>query len=144
MNTRLDKVIRSAGFGARKVYSLVLSDAALYIIHTGSIGALKHYRLDEATQRVVADASNDRSVAQIQSNETQIDLMLLDQLVGGDNYRVRLAAIEDVSVRSGKQPEMIVKVTGSDHRFTFPFTPIDQVLTLRAALLRQNDQVSSR
>ncbi len=144
MNTRIDKVIRHTGFSASKVYSLVLSAEALYIIHTGSIGALKHYRFDAATQRVVADASNDRLVAEIQSNETQIDLAPLDQLIGGDNYRVRLAALEDVSVRSGQPPEMIVKVTGSDHRFTFPFTSIDQVLALRAALLRQDDQVSSR
>ncbi|HZY46128.1 MAG TPA: hypothetical protein VFF70_15425 [Anaerolineae bacterium] len=144
MNLRLDKVIRNTGFSVRKVYSLVLSHEALYIIHTGSIGALKHYHFDTATQRVVADASNDRSVAEIQSNETQIDLTLLDQLVGGNNYRVHLVAIEDVSVRSGQLPEMIVKVTGSDHRLIFPFTPIDQVLTLRAALLRQDDQVASR
>lgn len=137
MNIRFDKVIRSTGFGSRKVYSLIVGDEVLVLIRTGSVGALKLYRLDEATRRVIAEVPAARSVAEIESNEAKIDSTPLDQLIGGDNYSVRLAAIEDAIVRSGQPPAMIVKVTGSDHRFTFPFASTDEVQTLRNALLRQ-------
>ena len=99
ISLRLDKVIRLMGLGSRKVYSLIVSDGGLYIIRTGAVSALKNYRVDETTQRIVTDAQTDRSVAEIQSNEAKIGATPLDQLVGGDNYFVRLAAIEDVIVR---------------------------------------------
>ena len=135
MNTRIDKVIRSMGFGFQKVYSLVLSDTGLYIIYTGQVGALKHYRVDETSNQVVTAASMDRSVNQLQANEARLDSTPLDDLLSErDNYLVRLEAIEAVVVKSTPRPQMIVKVTGSDHRFIFPFAPLDQVQTLQRAL----------
>ena len=94
MNLRIDKVVRFASFGARRVYSLVLTDECLYLIRTGSFGALKHYRVDSASRQLIADRPDDRSVKEIQTNEARIDSMPLDQLIGGDNYVVRLGAIE--------------------------------------------------
>ena len=51
-----------------------------------------------------------------------------------DNYRVRLDAIEDVAIKAGKSPEMLIKVTGSDHYLVFPFATFDAVQTLQRAL----------
>ncbi|HET7376309.1 MAG TPA: hypothetical protein VFK30_06350 [Anaerolineae bacterium] len=138
MNLRIDKVVRFASFGTRWVYSLVLTDECLYLIRTGSFGALKHYRVDSASRQLIADRPDDRLVKEIQANEARIDSMPLDQLLGGDNYVVRLGAIEDVAIQTGTSPIMILKLTGSDHRFMFPFAPIEQVQSLRSALLRSN------
>ena len=135
MNLRIDKVIRSVGPGFRKVYSLVLTDAGLYILHTGEVRALKHYRLDAALNQVIADHAADRSVMQLQANEARIDSMPLDELVNeSGSYLVRLDAIEAVEIRAGQAPALIVHVTGSDHHLAFPLTPLDQVETLRRAL----------
>lgn len=138
MNLRIDKVVRFASFGARRVYSLVLTDDCLYLIRTGSFGALKHYRVDSASRLLIADRPDDRSVKEIQANEARIDSMALDQLIGGGSYVVRLGAIEGVAIQTGTSPIMILKLTGSDHRFMFPFAPIEQVQTLRSALLRSD------
>ena len=135
MNLRIDKVIRSVGLGFRKVYSLVLTDAGLYILHTGGVMALRHYRLDAALNQVVVDHAADRSVKQLQANEARIDSTPLDDLVNeSGNYLVRLDAIEEVEIRAGQSPALIVHVTGSDHHLMFPLTPLDQIETLQRAL----------
>jgi hypothetical protein len=138
MNLRIDKVVRFAGFGVRRVYSLIVSAENLYLIRTGNFKALKYYRVDPQTQQAITDRSADRSITEIQSNEAKNDLVPLDQLIGGDNYQLRLSAIEDVKLQAGTSPILILKLTGSDHRLMFPFTPIEQVQTLRRALLGQD------
>ena len=135
MKLRIDKVIRSVGLGFRKVYSLVLTDAGLYILHTGELRALKHYRLDTALNQLVADRVADRFVKQLQAQEARIDSTPLDDLVNeSGSYLVRLDAIEEIEFRAGRSPALIVHVTGSDHHLVFPFAPLDQVETLRRAL----------
>ena len=137
MNLRIDKVVRFTGFGVRRIYSLILSDESLYLIRTGNFGALKHYRIDNLTRQVITDRPDERSIKEIQANEAAIDSTPLDQLIGGDNYLIRLTAIEDVTIQEGTAPILILKLTGSDHRLLFPFTPIEQVQTLRRTLLGQ-------
>jgi hypothetical protein len=135
MNLRIDKVIRSVGLGFRKVCSLVLTDAGLYILYTGGVRALKHYRLDAALNQVIADHATDRSVKQLQANEARIDSTPLDELVNeSGNYLVRLDAIEEVEIRAGQLPTLIVHVTGSDHHLAFPLTPLDQIEMLQRTL----------
>jgi hypothetical protein len=142
MNLRFDKVIRSVGFGLRKVYSLVLNDEALYLIKTGSVGALKQFRWDVDARRVVTGSPTDRGVKELLANEAAIDTMPIDvlQQVDHDHYRVRLDAIEDVAIKQGKSPEMLIKVTGSDHYLTFPFASFDDVQTLQRALSKWNSK----
>ena len=135
MKLRIDKVIRSVGLGFRKVYSLVLTDAGLYILHTGELRALKHYRLDTALNQLVADRVADRFVKQLQAQEARIDSTPLDDLVNeSGSYLVRLDAIEEIELRAGRSPALMVHVTGSDHHLVFPFTPLEQVETLQRAL----------
>jgi hypothetical protein len=135
MNLRIDKVIRSVGLGFRQVYSLVLTDVELYILHTGGVRALKHYRLDATLNQIVVDHAADRSVKQLQANEARIDSTPLGDLVNeSGNYLVRLDAIEEAEIRAGQSPALIVHVTGSDHHLVFPFTPLDQIETLQRAL----------
>jgi hypothetical protein len=140
MNLRFDKVIRSVGFGLRKVYSLVLNDDALYLIKTGSVGALKHFQLNADQQVVVGAAAGgpitDRGVKALLANEAAIDTTPIEALqqTDHDHYRIRLEAIEDVAIRQGKSPEMLIKLTGSDHFLVFPFATFDDVQTLQRAL----------
>ncbi|HZY41801.1 MAG TPA: hypothetical protein VFF59_07350, partial [Anaerolineae bacterium] len=117
MNLRFDKVIRSVGFGFRKVYSLVLADDGLYLIKTGHVNALKQFQLDVDTRRAVTGNPADRGVKELLHNEARLDTTPIDTVLDSDreNYRVRLDAIEDVAIKAGKSPEMLIKVTGSDH-----------------------------
>jgi hypothetical protein len=137
MNLRIDKIVRFTGFGVRRVYSLILSDENLYLVRTGNFGALKNYRVDHLTRQVTTDRPEDKSIKEIQANEARIDSTPIDQLIGGDNYLIRLNAIEEVKIQEGTAPILILKLTGSDHRLMFPFTPIEQVHTLRRTLLGQ-------
>ncbi len=122
MALRFDKVIRVVALGVRRVYSLVLTDDGLYLIQTGTSGALKHYRRDEQGQ-VVATRSADRSIQAVQARESQIDPATLDEWVKlKGNYFIRLEAIEDVELKPGKrEPELWIGVTGSEHHLFFPF-----------------------
>ena len=139
MKIRIDKVIRRMGLGFRKVYSLVLTDRALYIIQTGSAGTLKHYWFDERLNRAVTEQLDRRDVKQLETQEARLDSIPLDELAHeSNNFLVRLEAIEDVLVRPTRWPEMIVKVTGSDHRFVFPLLPLDQVQAFANALNKWN------
>ena len=126
MNLRFDKVIRSVGFGFRKVYSLVLNDDALYLIKTGSVGALKHFQLNADRQPAVVGSIADRGVKEILASEAAIDTTSIDTLQQSDrdHYRIRLEAIEDVSIKPGKSPSMLIKLTGSDHFLVFPFADV--------------------
>jgi precorrin-6B methylase 2 len=134
MNLRFDKVIRSVGFGFRKVYSLVLSDEGLYLVRTGSVRTLKYYRMD-ANRQIVALNENDRGVKEIQKNEGRIDSTPLDDLVKeSDSFVVRLEAIEEVKIKAGRSPEMLIEVTGSDHYLVFPYASLEEVETLQRAL----------
>ena len=135
MNLRFDKVIRSVSLGRRKVYSLVLNDDGLYLIRTGGVGALKHYRLDAALNQITTDNANHRGVKELQQNESRIDAApLADLLKESDNYLVRLEAIEDVRIKAGQSPEMLIELTGSDHYLVFPFASLEEVQTLQRAL----------
>lgn len=136
MNLRFDKVIRSVGFGLRKVYSLVLNDDALYLIKTGSVGALKHFQLNTDQQVAVIGPRTDRGVNEILANEAALDTTPIDVLqpTDHDHYRIWLEAIEDVAIKQGKSPEMLIKLTGSDHYLVFPFATFDDVQTLQRAL----------
>jgi hypothetical protein len=140
MNLRFDKVIRSVGFGFRKVYSLVLNDDALYLIKTGSVGALKRFQLNADQQPIVNGPIADRGVKEILANEAAIDTTPIDALqqLDREHYRVRLEAIEDVAIKPGKSPEMLIKLTGSDHYLVFPFATFDDVQTLQRALNKWN------
>jgi hypothetical protein len=140
MNLRFDKVIRSVGFGFRKVYSLVLADDGLYLIKTGHVNALKQFQLDVDTRRAVTGNPADRGVKELLDNEARLDTTPIDTVLDSDreNYRVRLDAIEDVAIKAGKSPEMLIKVTGSDHYLTFPFATFDEVQTLQRALNKWN------
>lgn len=135
MLLRFDKVVRAVPLSARRVYSLVLTDAGLYLIQTGHAGALKHYRRDEQGRAVTAHTA-DRGVQDLQARESQIDVNNLDKWAGiKDNYFIRLEAIEDVELRPGKsQPDMWIGVTGSEHHLFFPFATDDEVQTLQRAL----------
>ncbi len=134
MNLRFDKVIRSVGFGFRKVYSLVLSDEELYLIRTGSVGTLKHYRID-ANRQIAVLNENDRGVKEIQKNEGRIDSAPLANLVKeSDNFVIRLEAIEEVKIKAGQSPEMLIEVTGSDHYLVFPYASFEEVEALQRAL----------
>jgi hypothetical protein len=134
MELRFDKVIRVVALGVRRVYSLVLTAEGLYLIQTGTAGALKHYRRAEDGQ--VAARSADRSVQALQAREDQIVLAALDELIKlKDNYFIRLEAIEDVELKPGKtEPEMWIGVTGSEHHLFFPFATFDEVQVLQRAL----------
>jgi len=138
MNLRLDKVVRVVTLGRKRVYSLVLTDDGLYLIQTGHVGALKHYRLDEAEagRRVVIDRPDDRGVAELQANEGRIDTGPLDDLAQlKDNYFIRLEAIEDIELRPNKkEPEMWIGVTGSEHHLFFPLATAADVQTFQRAL----------
>jgi hypothetical protein len=135
MNVRLDKVVRVVTLGVKRVYSLVLTDDGLYLIQTGSAGALKHYRLDD-NRRWVIDRPDDRGVKEVQANEGRIDTLPLDELAKiKNNYFVRMEAIEDVELRPGKkEPEMWIGVTGSEHHLFFPFTAEEEVQAFQRAL----------
>lgn len=145
MQLRFDKIIRSVGFGFRRVYSLVLDDEALYLIRTGSVGALKHFQLNADQQVAVVGPTTggpitDRGVKELLANEAAIDTTPIDvlQQADRDSYRVRLEAIEDVAIKPGKSPEMLIKLTGSDHYLVFPFATFDDVQTLQRALNKWN------
>ena len=134
MELRFDKVIRVVALGVRRVYSLVLTDEGLYLIQTGTAGALKHYRRDEDGQ--VAARSADRGVQDLQAREAQINSTALDEWIKlKDNYLIRLEAIEDVEIKPGKtEPEMWIGVTGSEQHLFFPFATLDEVQVLQRAL----------
>lgn len=136
MNLRFDKVIRSVGFGFRKVYSLVLDNEALYLIKTGSVGALKHFQRSADQPVAVVGPITDRGVKELLANEAAIDATPIETLqqTDHDHYRIRLEAIEDVAIKPGKSPEMLIKLTGSDHYLVFPFATFDEVQTLQRAL----------
>ncbi len=135
MKLRLDKVVRVVAPGVRRAYSLVLTDDQLYLIQTGSAGTLKFYRRDESGQ-VAATRSDDRGVAALQAREDQITPQTLDELVKlKDNYVIRLAAIEEVELKTGpRTPEMWIAVTGSEHHLFFPLAAVDEVEGLQRAL----------
>jgi hypothetical protein len=135
MGLRFDKVIRVVALGVRRVYSLVLTDDGLYLIQTGHIKTLKHYRRDEQGQ-VVATRADDRGVQDLQARESQIDPATLDGLAKiKDNYFIRLEAIEDVELKPGKtEPDMWIGVTGSEHHLFFPLASYEEVETLQRAL----------
>ncbi len=135
MRLRLDKVVRVVAPGVKRVYSLVLTDDALYLIQTGHAGTLKHYRLAEGRSLAIVRA-DDRGVRELQANEGRIDSQPLDELVKiKDNYFIRLEAIEDVELRPNKkEPEMWIGVTGSEHHLFFPFAAEDEVQTFQRAL----------
>ena len=134
MRLRLDKVVRVVALGVKRVYSLVLTDDGLYLIHTGRTGALKHYRLDDG--QLVIVRPDDHSVRDMQGNESRIDTMPLDVLAQiKDNYFIRLEAIEDVELRPNpKEPEMWIGVTGSEHHLFFPLATQEEVQAFQRAL----------
>lgn len=136
MNLRFDKVIRSVGFGLRKVYSLVLTADALYLIKTGAVSALKHFQRTADQPVTVIGSQADRGVKEILTNEAAIDTTPIETLqpTDRDHYRIRLEAIEEVAIKPGKAPEMLIKLTGSDHYLVFPFATLDEVQTLQRAL----------
>jgi hypothetical protein len=135
MKVRLDKVVRAVALGVKRVYSLVLTDDGLYLIQTGHVGALKHYRLD-ANRRLQIDQPGDRGVIELEANESRIDAASLDELAQlKDNYFVRLEALEDVELRPNKkEPEMWIGVTGSEHHLFFPFAAEEEVQAFQRAL----------
>jgi hypothetical protein len=135
MTLRLDKVVRVVALGVKRVYSLVLTDEGLYLIQTGHVGALKHYRLDDHC-RLMIDRADDPGVRDLQAGENRIEAMPLDELAAiKDNYFIRLEAIEDVELRSNKkEPEMWIGVTGSEHHLFFPFATEEDVQAFQRAL----------
>ena len=136
MNLRFDRVIRSVGFGLSKVYSVVLTDDALYLIKTGAVGALKHFQRAADQPVTPIGPITDRGVKEILAHEAAIDTTTIEALpsTDRDHYRIRLEAIEDVAIKQGKSPEMLIKLTGSDHYLVFPFATFDEVQTLQRAL----------
>ncbi len=78
----------------------------------------------------------DRGVKEILASEAAIDVTPIDTLqqTDRDHYRIRLEAIEDVVLKPGKSPEMLIQLTGSDHFLVFPFATFDEVQTLQRAL----------
>jgi|GEM_PF-6943026 len=135
MKVRLDKVVRVVALGMKRAYSLILTDDGLYLIQTGSAGALQHYRLDDQ-RRVVLDRPADHAVSELQANESRIDTVPLDELAQlKDNYFIRLEAIEDAELRPNKkEPEMWIGVTGSEHHLFFPLAAEEEVQAFQRAL----------
>lgn len=135
MNVRLDKVVRVAAPGVKRACSLILVDDGLYVIQTGSAGALKHFKLD-ANRQLVIDQPDDRGVREVQANESRIDAGSLAELARlKGNYFIRLEAIEDVELRPGtREPEMWIGVTGSEHHLFFPFATAEEVQVMQRAL----------
>lgn len=74
-------------------------------------------------------------MAEIFTHEAAIDTTPIQTLqsTDRDHYRIRLEAIEDVAIKSGKAPEMLIKLT-SDHYLVFLFATFDEVQTLQRAL----------
>ena len=138
MRLRLDKVVRVVALGVKRVYSLVLADDGLYLIQTGHMSALKHIQLSVDRQMVVS-RPDDRSVQDLQSNESRIDATPLGELAKIEgNYFIRLEAIEDVELRPNKkEPEMWIGVTGSEHHLFFPYTAEEEVQAFQRALTKE-------
>ena len=136
MNLRCDKVVRVVAPGIKRVYSIAVTGDAAYLIHTGKVGALKHYRRQPDAPQLVAVAAADRDVRELQTNEGHIDVIPLDELAKiKDNYLIRLEAIEEVELKSGKNgPEMWLVVTGSEHHLFFPFASWEEAQALQRAL----------
>jgi hypothetical protein len=89
----------------------------------------------DANRQIVALNENDRGVKEIQKNEGRIDSTPLDDLVKeSDSFVVRLEAIEEVKIKAGRSPEMLIEVTGSDHYLVFPYASLEEVETLQRAL----------
>ena len=135
MLLRFDKVVRVVAPGLHRAYSLVLTDTGLYLIRTGSAGALKHYRR-EVNGAVTPTRPLDAAMRDLQAQEDRITSTPLDELARQkDNYFIRLEAVDDLEVRSGKrEPELWIGVTGSEHHLIFPFATLEEVQTLERAL----------
>jgi hypothetical protein len=135
MLLRLDKVVRVAAPGLHRACSLVLTEAGLYVLRTGSARALKHYRR-AATGAATPTRPLDAAMRDLQAQEDQIAITPLDELARQkDNYFIRLEAVDDLEVRSGKRdPELWIGVTGSEHHLIFPFATLEEVQTLERAL----------
>lgn len=138
MDLRFDKVVRSLAPGVRRVYSLILTDAGLYLIYTGRVGALKHYQRGTAPNAIAPVQPDAASVRELQAREDQIALTPLAELAKvKDNYFIRLEALEDIEIRSGKrEPEVWLVVTGSEHHLFFPFATLEEVQALPRSLSR--------
>lgn len=138
MKLRLDKVVRVVALGVKRVYSLVLADDGLYLIQTGHMSALKHIQLGVDRQMVIG-RPDDRSVQDLQSNESRIDATPLGELAKiKSNYFIRLEAIEDVELRPNKkEPEMWIGVTGSEHHLFFPYATEEEVQAFQRALSKE-------
>ena len=135
MLLRMDKVVRAVAPGLHRAYSLVLTDAGLYVIRTGRAGTLKHYQRG-GDGAVTAVRPPDSAMRDLQAQEDRIALVPLEELARQpDNYFIRLEAIDDLEVRSGKRsPELWIGVTGSEHHLIFPFATLAEVQTLERAL----------
>ena len=135
MRLRLDKVVRVVALGVKRVYSLVLTDEGLYLVQTGHVGALKHFRRNDDRQ-LVSGRSDDRGVKDLQASESRIDTISLGELAKiKDNYFIRLEAIEGVELRPNKkEPEMWIDVTGSEHHLFFPLATEEEVHVFQRAL----------
>ncbi len=136
MNLRFDKVIRVIAPGFKRVYSICVTDNNAYLIQTGKASALKYFRRDPGTQQIIVAGETDRAVKELQANESRLDTTPLGELAKiRDNYLIRLAALEEVELKSSKNgPEMWLVVTGSEHHLFFPLASWDEAQTLQRAL----------
>ena len=136
MNLRCDKVIRIIAPGRKRLYSICVTSDHAYLIQTGKVGALKHYRRASGAQSIAVNADTNRDVRELQANEDRLAALPLDELATiKDNYLIRLEAIEEVELKSSKNgPEMWLVVTGSEHHLFLPMASWDEAQALKRAL----------
>lgn len=135
MQMRLDKVTRMLSLGFKKVYSLVLSDQGLYIIRTGNVGALAHYKVGGVLDQAIVSGITNAFARELEAGETRLSNTPLDQLAKEkDNVFVALSEIRNVEVKPGKTLEMKLKTLKGDFALVFTHTPAEQVQELERAL----------
>lgn len=132
---RIDKVSRKMSFGFKKVYSLLLEDDGLYIIRTGNVGALQYYSTGGILTDLAAKGITHAYVKQLEEGEARLATTSLDELAAQKgNAFIPQGELQDVTMKSGKEPHMTLKTAQGDFSFIFTHTPIEQVEALRQAL----------
>lgn len=139
MTMRFDRVVRKGYEDDRLVYSLVLDEHGLYIIHTGDVGGLVNDQGD--VNMSSDDASTPDFVRQVAEQEARIDNEPLPVLVHAlHSAYVPLQQVTDVQADSDSEFQSLTLQTVSE-RFDFVFTHDngEQISALVEALKVRSD-----
>lgn len=120
MPQRIDRVVRKGYEGEQFVYSLVLDEYGLYIVHTGNVGGLV---TDHGDVHVNSDDSSDATFRrQIADQEARLDSDALPVLVHSQHSAfVPLQQVTAVSADAEAEPPTLSLDTQADH-YEFAFT----------------------